>query len=95
MFSFGRWKKDKAGDFNEEKLLKKEMSFDFLKGGGKIEKIAKMSPVEYAMLCINLNIEHPYLIIEWSRRISRMVGLASGPRCGTNGLGQYKTHGIG
>ena len=45
-------KKDKAGDFNEEKLLKKEMSFDFLKGGGKIEKIAKMSPVEYDMVCI-------------------------------------------
>ena len=52
LFSFGRWKKDKAGDFNEEKLLKKEMSFDFLKGGGKIEKIAKMSPVEYDMVCI-------------------------------------------
>ena len=24
-----------------------------------------------------------------------MGGLGSGPRCGTDGLGQYKTHGIG
>ena len=35
------------------------MSFDFLKGGGKIEKIAKMSPVEYDMVC---NALHKHIV---------------------------------
>ena len=29
LFSFGRWKKDKAGDFNEEKLLKRKCLLTF------------------------------------------------------------------
>ena len=41
-----------------------------------------------------MKVPHPFLIIE-SQGGTRPQGcLGSGPRCGTDGLGQYKTHGI-
>ena len=41
-------------------------------------------------------ITYPYLIIDWGGdgRVSGMGLLRSGPRCGTDGLGQYKTPGM-
>ena len=37
---------------------------------------------------------YPYLIMDSQVRVSGMGPLRSGLRCRTNGLGQYKTHGI-
>ena len=47
-------------------------------------------PYSYVIVIWHYNF---YLIIDWSPELWRMGPLRSGPRCGTDGLGQYKTHG--
>ena len=45
-------------------------------------------------LSYQYSLYHPYLIIGWELRVSRMGPLRSGPKGRTDGVGQYKTPGM-